>query len=342
MNKKRIIRKILQFLLIGMFLTGIIGLFLNDNEVSDTSLLSEMEKYFGETVREQMVAFYIPLLAYGDTHLVENDSLLVCLSSSIPLLTYCMEQPDTSWQVESKTTIEIILQNEARDEETPEEERPNLEIPENTEGILYVGNDMLNELEKENQMSGEEIVGLDGSIETSVEEAESEVAVTSGFTINETPVQEYQWEYYESFDNLISDFYAVDASTAADPAQINIENLLGKDMTLTTTNENPQILIYHTHSQEDFIDSIPGDSSTTIMGAGARLAEILRDDYGFNVIHHEGTYDVESRDYAYSNALPYVEQILEENPTIEVVIDECVIIRQRLETFIICRFGELV
>lgn len=57
------------------------------------------------------------------------------------------------------------------------------------------------------------------------------------------------------------------------------------------------------------------------MGAGELLAQILREEYGYNVIHHTGEYDVEARDYAYSNSLPAIEQVLAENPTIEVVID---------------------
>ena len=51
------------------------------------------------------------------------------------------------------------------------------------------------------------------------------------------------------------------------------------------------------------------------------LAEILRKQYGYNVMHHMGQYDVEKRDYAYSNSLPALEAILKENPSIEVVID---------------------
>ena len=32
------------------------------------------------------------------------------------------------------------------------------------------------------------------------------------------------------------------------------------------------------------MDSVPGDISTTIMGAGELLAQILREEYGYNVI----------------------------------------------------------
>lgn len=92
-------------------------------------------------------------------------------------------------------------------------------------------------------------------------------------------------------------------------------------MAIQGGSEEPQILIYHTHSQEGFVDSIEGDASTTIVGAGDRLAQILEEKYGFNVLHHTGQYDVEARDYAYSNALPAIEQVLAEHPSIEVVID---------------------
>jgi len=51
------------------------------------------------------------------------------------------------------------------------------------------------------------------------------------------------------------------------------------------------------------------------------LSEILQSRYGYQVLHHMGMYDVDTRDDAYSNALPDIERVLKENPTIEVVID---------------------
>ena len=77
----------------------------------------------------------------------------------------------------------------------------------------------------------------------------------------------------------------------------------------------------HTHSQEAFVDSVPGDPSTSIVGAGEKLAKLLSEEYGFKVLHHTGEYDVESRDYAYTNSLPALEEILAQNPDIEVIID---------------------
>lgn len=118
------------------------------------------------------------------------------------------------------------------------------------------------------------------------------------------------------------EFYAIDPATAADETQLNQKALLGRVLSVQKrTDDQPQILIYHTHSQETFADSIPGNAQTGIMGVGEVLAEILRKQYGYNVMHHMGQYDVEKRDYAYSNSLPALEAILKENPSIEVVID---------------------
>ena len=100
----------------------------------------------------------------------------------------------------------------------------------------------------------------------------------------------------------------------------DLGKLLDKDLTVDKTVEGPQILIYHTHASESFIDSVAGDPSTTIVGAGDKLAALLEDKYGFQVMHHAGVYDTVRED-AYANSLPELEQILQENPTIEVVID---------------------
>jgi stage II sporulation protein P len=126
---------------------------------------------------------------------------------------------------------------------------------------------------------------------------------------------------YTDYDALIKRFYTIDNSTSADENLLNVTDFEKRDMTITKSADEPQILIYHTHSQEAFADSVPGDESTTIMGAGDRLSEILTTEYGYNVLHHRGKYDVETRDEAYSKALPEIEQILNDNPSIQVVID---------------------
>ena len=132
------------------------------------------------------------------------------------------------------------------------------------------------------------------------------------------PVDSQMLQDYES---LVQNFYTIDSNTMAGSDQLDAKKLLEKDMSIEKESAGPQILIFHTHSQETFADSVPGDESTSIVGVGDRLADILTQQYGYQVLHHKGQYDVETRDDAYSNALPAIEQVLAENPSIEVVID---------------------
>ncbi|MCD7834539.1 MAG: stage II sporulation protein P [Lachnospiraceae bacterium] len=126
------------------------------------------------------------------------------------------------------------------------------------------------------------------------------------------------------FSYLVTNYYTVDEDTAADAELIDAEKLLGMDLSLEQDSSVPQILIYHTHSQEAFADSAEGEVRDTVVGMGEILADELRG-YGYNVIHDTGVYDlvdgVLDRSAAYDYAREAIEAILEENPTIEVVID---------------------
>jgi stage II sporulation protein P len=127
-------------------------------------------------------------------------------------------------------------------------------------------------------------------------------------------------EKLKDFDYLVQNYYIVDSSTTIRSTDLNAEELLSEDLAVDQTADGPQILIYHTHSQEGYQDSKEGDPSSSVVALGEKLAELLTE-RGFRVLHHTGEYDVEDRDHAYSNAAPAIRQLLEENPTIEVVID---------------------
>lgn len=134
-------------------------------------------------------------------------------------------------------------------------------------------------------------------------------------------VVEIPREKLNDFDFLIHNFYQVDRTTTIDGNELNAQQMLAKDMKLQSGNEDVQILIYHTHSQEGYADSAPGDANSSVVALGERLTQLLTEQYGFRVLHHTGQYDVADRDNAYSYAGPALEQILAENPGIEVVID---------------------
>ncbi|MBP5223698.1 MAG: stage II sporulation protein P [Lachnospiraceae bacterium] len=125
---------------------------------------------------------------------------------------------------------------------------------------------------------------------------------------------------YGGYEELVRNFYTIDPGTMAGSNQLNASAFLEKDMTLKEEGEGPQILIYHTHSQEAFSDSIAGDASMTVVGVGETLAGLL-EQCGYRVLHHTGEYDKPSRNGAYARALPKIRDILSENPSIQVVID---------------------
>ena len=126
------------------------------------------------------------------------------------------------------------------------------------------------------------------------------------------------------FDYLLSNFYTVDSATMIGPDQLNADDLLSRSMKIEKQGDAPKILIFHTHSQEAFIDSVEGDTDTTIVGMGKLLAERLNA-LGIPTIHHPGVYDLINgqldRSAAYEYAEAGVRPILEEHPSIEVVID---------------------
>lgn len=169
------------------------------------------------------------------------------------------------------------------------------------------------------QAEDENEVGADGKL----------VNPEKAVTVEEPPKMaqvppEMSIEKLRDFDYLLSNFYTVDSATMIGPDQLNADDLLSRSMKIEKQGEAPKILIFHTHSQEAFIDSVEGDTDTTIVGMGKLLAERLNA-LGIPTIHHPGVYDLINgqldRSAAYEYAEAGVRPILEEHPSIEVVID---------------------
>jgi len=138
------------------------------------------------------------------------------------------------------------------------------------------------------------------------------------------PTVDMSIEKLRDFDYLLSNFYTVDSSTMIGPDQLNADDLLGRSMKIDNTEEGPKILIFHTHSQEEFADSTPGDTATSIVGVGEYLTQLLNEK-GIETIHDTGVYDIINgkldRSNAYENAEASVRPIIEANPSIQVAID---------------------
>ena len=211
-------------------------------------------------------------------------------------------------QVESELSYEDILAREAADENYVDENGK----------LVETGTS----LQQETTEAAESLVSAETVAEqtkTQPEQMQTDTVQASVLAGEKKVV--YSREKLNDFDYLLQNFYQVDNTTTINSSQLNADSLLGKDLRLSHDPSTPQILIYHTHSQEGYQDSVPGDASTTVVGVGDYLAKLLTEQYGFSVIHHTGEYDVGDRDHAYSKAGPALEQVLKENPSIEVVID---------------------
>ena len=292
MDIKNHVWKWLKLLLLIMLLITVFLLAKKPFKKTESSLVTEIGIKAGETLRYEIVNTHLPLLGYTQEKDGTKNLLQKLLLRESPLYQYAKGHKEITVATENSDILQI-LKEEGSDEDR--EDTVDLDVDYNSDGILKLSKNMEEQVKAENAQAaeGKEIVKQ----------------------------QEYQWDYYTTKESLIKDFYAIDSTTEVTGEQLNLEKLLGKDMTLKEEGEGPHILIYHTHSQEGFADSVPGDPSTTIVGAGEYLAMLLREEYGFKVLHHTGEYDVEARDYAYSYALPEMEQVLKDNPNIDVVID---------------------
>ena len=136
----------------------------------------------------------------------------------------------------------------------------------------------------------------------------------------------YEEHILSNYYSLVNTFYIVDPSTRAIQSLFNGSKLMQMDMTVKKNLDEPQILIYHTHSLEAFADSQSGMEEDTIVGIGNYLTELLTDQYGYQVLHDKTAYDINQygygdRDNAYQRATKGLETILEQYPSIEIVID---------------------
>ena len=130
----------------------------------------------------------------------------------------------------------------------------------------------------------------------------------------------------EDVEFLKQKYYLVDSRTALLAGDIQPKEFLEKDFAIDNSQAGPKVLIFHTHSTEGFIDSdMSKDMSEGIWGVGERLKEILEKQYGIQVLHDTGRYDiVEGKGQitgAYERMEPAIAKILAENPSIQVVID---------------------
>lgn len=101
----------------------------------------------------------------------------------------------------------------------------------------------------------------------------------------------------------------------------NLYDLVTQPISFNTTKDGPKVLIFHTHIREDFI------GGATVADVGEALKNTLEEEYGIEVLHATNDF------YRLSNASkfpsgdeyetmePVIQKILDQNPSIELVID---------------------
>lgn len=309
----------------AVYLAGLAVLFLiilsvkKDLHASETAFGDVMKQSMAQEFGEAITGKFLPVFSFVHHDRQEKYRLLEeQIAGIIPLYGYLKEsgEDETSETMnENYLSLEDILLAEGQDagadsqeeitglqgEQSVQESQQDVEQP--------VSEDSLQDLLKaENEAA---LLNLE----------ETAIAEQPPVFVRHELQNAVDLQTLSNYETLVEKFYTIDGNTMAGSDQLDVSKLMSRDMTISKESEGPQILIYHTHSQEAFADSVPGDEGTSIVGVGEHLSEILRTEYGYEVLHHKGKYDVNVRDDAYANSLPDIEKVLAENPSIQVVID---------------------
>lgn len=125
------------------------------------------------------------------------------------------------------------------------------------------------------------------------------------------------------YNYVLNNFYVVPSVTSLRPQVLDLDKISQVDLRIEKDSTVPQILIFHTHSQEKFADS--EENGMSIVNVGDRLVSLLQEQYGYNVIHLTDEFDmaggVLDRSEAYTYANAKLDEVLAQNPSIQVVID---------------------
>ena len=223
-----------------------------------------------------------------------------------------VEQTETtegSKKTESTVTAEAEPGQVQTEIKTREEDKQQQKEPSEDENIKQTEKDSAKETEKSQQDK------------TATATPEVTQTILASNNIQPAPRIDLSPQTLADYDYLMNQFFIVDSQTTTNADQLNAAELLGEDLTIQKDATKPQILLYHTHSQEAFADSREGAVEDTIIGVGNYLTELLTKNYGYQVIHVTEAFDMESGELDRSAAYDYAGTYLETNPSIEVVID---------------------
>ncbi len=125
------------------------------------------------------------------------------------------------------------------------------------------------------------------------------------------------------FQTLKNKLYVANPDTDITEADLDINAFTAADLTIGNEGDLPKVLVFNTHSNELFADSV--DKSEGVLMLSKKLCEILNNKYGIRAVYTVGDFDtVDGKPQvtgAYERMEPKITKLLQENPSIEVVID---------------------
>lgn len=272
--------------------------------------------------------------------------ILIIIVMAFLMLKGCRKISQDFWDKVREKSLETIATSfitaECWDESNREFEMPDLIMREfYPVGSLYNGGDDIKTVEADVG----EYIETKAEKSEQAEETETEI-VTESETDNELAENEQnggsmepEWdndskvletaagiipkEKLMDYNYVLNNFYVVPSVTSLRPQVLDLDKISQVDLRIEKDSTVPQILIFHTHSQEKFADS--EENGMSIVNVGDRLVSLLQEQYGYNVIHLTDEFDmaggVLDRSEAYTYANTKLDEVLAQNPSIQVVID---------------------
>lgn len=256
------------------------------------------QEYAARSMKQSVTAELMPVLyTLKNQDETELSLVLRIVSNMIPCFGYVMSEDQDVVTINMINADETNLENDLSEQEKK----------------LYKGQSDGNAAANGLETNGQENV------------SQSAIDISAAVTKNKATGTVYNRADLFNNDFLRSHFYTVTSITSLNDSMLRAEEFLNKNLAVAHDASSPQILIFHTHSQEAFADSIEGDVNTSIVGVGSYLTKLLMEKYGYNVIHDTSVYDYVNgtldRSKAYTYAEEGVQAILDANPSVDVVID---------------------
>lgn len=265
--------------------------------------------------------------------------ILIIIVMVFLMLKGCRKISQDFWDKVREKSLETIAASfitaECWDDSNREFEMPDLIMREfYPVGSLYNGGDDIKTVEadvseyieteaEKKEMAEEPETETGTESENSNEQAETELNGDGMDKVLEAAAGIIPKEKLMDYNYVLNNFYVVPSVTSLRPQVLDLDKISQVDLRIEKNSTVPQILVFHTHSQEKFADS--EENGMSIVNVGDRLVSLLQEQYGYNVIHLTDEFDmaggVLDRSEAYTYANTKLDEVLAQNPSIQVVID---------------------